>query len=440
MALDDYTRLLRRYWWVLIVGAAVGAALGWGWAALQPKVYTAHAMAIVSTGALETLEDAQTGDDFARSRVQSYLSIAGSAEVAEAAIEAGELEISTTAAAARISVTSPEDTAVLRVAATGAAPEEAQALADAWVEGLSTVVTEIESDGSGDTVVTLHPVSEAQLPTAPTSPDTRMAIAVGLLAGLFVAVGVTLVRASLDKRLRTAADIKREFTVAVLGEVPFDRSLQRRGGAVGRSPLIVEAVRQVRTNIQFIDVDNPPRAMVVTSAQSGDGKSTTAIMLAEAIAAAGREVVLIDADLRRPSIATKPGAHRCRGPDGCAGGARRSCRCPPILRAVGSPLDPGGRPYPAQPLRIVGFRRDARVGPGLWRRRARAHRHPAAAAGDGRGGADRTHGRRGHRGPSRAHHRGSPRSGHGVHRRRGRPHAGRGARGGVEVGPLGSQG
>ena len=67
---------------------------------------------------------------------------------------------------------------------------------------------------------------------------------------------------------------------------------------------VAEAMRELRTNIQFMDVDNPPRAVVITSALPSEGKSTTASNLAITLAASGQQVILIDGDLRRPMVAT----------------------------------------------------------------------------------------------------------------------------------------
>src|SRR5690606_25125545 len=62
-------------------------------------------------------------------------------------------------------------------------------------------------------------------------------------------------------------------------------------------------MRELRTNLQFIDVDSPPRIIVVTSAVPADGKSTVAVNLASSLAAAGQWAILIDCDLRRPVVA-----------------------------------------------------------------------------------------------------------------------------------------
>ncbi len=75
------------------------------------------------------------------------------------------------------------------------------------------------------------------------------------------------------------------------------------GGARAKFFRVAESLRELRTNLQFIDVDNPPRVIVISSPLPGDGKSTTSANLAIVLAASGQRVVLIDGDLRRPMVA-----------------------------------------------------------------------------------------------------------------------------------------
>lgn len=110
-----------------------------------------------------------------------------------------------------------------------------------------------------------------------------------------------------------------------------------------------EAFRKLRTNLAFMDVDHPPRVIVMTSPQSGDGKSTLAANLAVAIAASDQAVVLIDADLRRPSVAESFGLVEGAGLTDVLIGratfedvAQRSARHPDlqVLAAGGIPPNP----------------------------------------------------------------------------------------------------
>jgi capsular exopolysaccharide synthesis family protein len=150
-------------------------------------------------------------------------------------------------------------------------------------------------------------VSEsAQLPTSPVSPQTERNILLGAVLGGLLGMGYAVVRTLLDRRLRSAEDIERDLKVPVAGSVPDvgdgdDLFVTATGS--GTAALAAEAVRRLRTNLSYMDVDNPPRAIVITSPKQGDGKSTVAANLAAAIAVSGQSVTLVDADLRRPRVA-----------------------------------------------------------------------------------------------------------------------------------------
>ena len=312
MAIQDHMRVFRAHWVAIVLITALGGAAAFGWALTQPKVYTATGSAIITTGASEDLGSALVGDNYAKSRVKSYLDIAKSRKVAEHAIEDLGLAASPDALVSRVTVSNPLDTAVLRVAANGSSPEEARDLVEAWIAGMTKAVADIENSGAedGDTqsVVGLQTLDSAVLPGAPSSPNVKLAVALGLLVGLALGVGYALIKATLDRRLRKPADVEREFDLPVLGALPYDPAIAKDGVAAARSDFaMTEAVRQLRTNLQFMDVDNPPRVIVVTSSLPGDGKSTTIIKLAEAIAESGRDVVIVDADLRRPTVAKNLG-------------------------------------------------------------------------------------------------------------------------------------
>ena len=131
--------------------------------------------------------------------------------------------------------------------------------------------------------------------------DVILSAVLGLLLGVIV-VGL---RALMDRSVRTADELKELVNVPLLGAIPRDKKAVaqplafRTDSHGGRA----EGYRQLRANLQFIQVDSPPRIIAVTSALPAEGKSLTAINLAAALAESGRRVCLIEADLRRPTIA-----------------------------------------------------------------------------------------------------------------------------------------
>jgi Mrp family chromosome partitioning ATPase len=156
----------------------------------------------------------------------------------------------------------------------------------------------------------------AQPPTSPSSPKTLRSAIIGLLLGLALAIALAFVRDALDRRLRTSDDIETTFALPVVGHVR-----KKALGKVAHTEALrsnayrpdVEAYRILRRNIEFLNLDSPPRSIVVTSAVPEEGKTTVAASLAFALASAGRRTLLIDADLRRPDVATRLGIDRTPG-------------------------------------------------------------------------------------------------------------------------------
>ncbi|WP_309127677.1 polysaccharide biosynthesis tyrosine autokinase [Microbacterium sp.] len=317
MELRDYLRIFRAHWLgmaLIIVGAVVAA---FGWTLIQPKVYTADATAIVRAAGTEDLGMVSLGNNIANQRVKTYVELGSSRAVANRVIEELALKQSPEALVGQVSVTNPLDTTSLQVTADASSPEQARDIAEAWVRAMSAEVNVIETDDAATQgAVFLRPVDSARLPSSPSSPNTRLALAIGALAGLALAVGYGLLRYTLDRRIRSVESVERETGVAVVGTVPEEKTFtpdnrlipfdggNSSGSANAHLFPIAEAMRELRTNIQFMDVDNPPRVMVVTSPLPGDGKSTTASNLAITLASSGQKVALIDGDLRRPMVDT----------------------------------------------------------------------------------------------------------------------------------------
>lgn len=313
MELRDYLRILRAHWLGIVVLTVLGAAVAFGWSALQPKVYTASASGIVQATGLGTdVGSSLVGNQLAQSKVSSYVDIGGWRSVAEHAIDDLGLDTTPAALVTRVHVSNPLNTVIINVTADAESPEAARDLAEAWIRGMVAEINKLETGSETTTgAVTLVAGQAAALPSSPSSPNLKLILALGVLIGLALGIAYAVIRHVLDRRVRHPRDVERETGVAVMGTIPLDKQLDahrrlfafdadQRAGSVP----VTEALRERRTNLQFMDVDHPPRVIVVTSPLPGDGKSTTAANLALSLAAAGQPTVLVDADLRRPIIET----------------------------------------------------------------------------------------------------------------------------------------
>lgn len=320
MELRDYFRILRAHWLGVLLLSVLGIGVAFGWTLVQPRVYTADATGYVTPYREDDASGAgvaSMGEQLARSKVLSFVDIGNWRSVAQYAIDDLQLDTTPETLVRQVSVTNPLDTVILQVTAQASSPEAARDLAEAWVAGLAVEVEKLETDGGTvPPTVNLVPGESAQLPTGPSSPNTRLALAIGLLAGLAAGIAYAVSRYVFDRRVRSAEAVERETGLSVVGTIPEEKTFTADnrlipfdGGNTASSKnahlyAVSEAVRELRTNIQYLDVDNPPRSIVITSALPGEGKSTTSANLAITLAASGQRVVLIDGDLRRPMVAS----------------------------------------------------------------------------------------------------------------------------------------
>jgi capsular exopolysaccharide synthesis family protein len=137
-------------------------------------------------------------------------------------------------------------------------------------------------------------------------PTPRRYGLVGLALGAMLGIGLAFVWEALDTRVRSAEDITQRLGLPLLARLPAPpRKLQRASGLVmldAAQGVEAEAFRVLRTNLDFVNLERNARSIMITSAVEAEGKSTTVSNLAVAVARSGRRVLLVDLDLRRPTI------------------------------------------------------------------------------------------------------------------------------------------
>ncbi len=146
-------------------------------------------------------------------------------------------------------------------------------------------------------------VQPADTPRSPSSPKIIRNTILALIIGIAIGGLLALLFDRLDRRLHDLEDAEAVFGRPVLGIIPESRSLRTDAGdALHLSGLEAEAFRTLRANLRYYDIDRDIRSLLITSSAPADGKSTVARYLAATAAAANARVMLLEADLRRPTL------------------------------------------------------------------------------------------------------------------------------------------
>lgn len=344
MTILDFVRTTRANLVLLILGIIIGALLGVGYSLTQPKVYAASASGYVTIGSGGTI-DVLSGSSAAKDRARSYSAIVSSEAVAKI-IQEKNPNMGMTVSGIRGSVTAStdENSSLIKVSAHASTPEQAQVLANSALHATAGYIKNIEGNngGSGNAAssnggnnatpnaengntagasasantavsgnaannIRVIPLDNASINPPLVSPNYTRNTLIGAVAGLVLVYVVIFLRRSVDQRIRTRDDAVKATGSSILGVLPTSDDLTEENIVTGSSNdhIAQESIRQLRTNLRFVNIDEPPRSFLVTSAVPSEGKSTVSLSLARSMAESGQAVILIDADLRRPTLAKK---------------------------------------------------------------------------------------------------------------------------------------
>ena len=168
-------------------------------------------------------------------------------------------------------------------------------------EGLLQRFRELNA-ASGITASNIAVVDLAQPPGGPSSPNLTVNLLLGLLIGLGLAGIIVFLRDQLDDRVRVPEDLESKVGLGLVGVIPRAEDDDPQAALEDTKSPVTEAYNALRTALLYSTRDGLPGVLLVTSAQPLEGKSTTSLAIARGFARVGRKVLLVDADLRRPSL------------------------------------------------------------------------------------------------------------------------------------------
>jgi capsular exopolysaccharide synthesis family protein len=348
--LSRYLQVVRSHWAVIVAFVVAGLAAAFAYTSLATKSYTAEADLLVTPVSaddpnlmgLPLIRDTSdpTADVLTVSKLVTSPSVAS--------LVAAQLHAKPNGLLGQVSATPVTQSQIIAVQATARSPQRAAAIANAFAQQtvqertnsmhgqLTTLIPTLKASMRGlpaderaglasqlavlETLQaspdpTLRVSSTATPPSAPTA-NRKLAMAAGGFAGLVLGLLAVLALQAIDPKLRDEEQLRDIYDLPMLTRVPRQRS----GGA----PLtpreltapVSEAFRTLRSGFTVKQTDDGPgHAILITGDAAGDGKTTVALNLAAALVAAGNQVMLIESDLRRPSIGR---ALKLRAPHGVA--------------------------------------------------------------------------------------------------------------------------
>ncbi|MDQ6875980.1 MAG: polysaccharide biosynthesis tyrosine autokinase [Actinomycetota bacterium] len=296
---------LRNSWRLLTACALLGLLAGGAITLLHSKAYEASAEVLVSPNAplssgTPNIGDAYSAGLFTVQRAQSYVEVATTPDVLGPVadkIHAKEDKVEAATVAAWVPGTS-----LVKITVTWANAKDAAVIANGAANQLAGTVDTIERARPGvPAVVKVTTVRPAKAPLAPVRSNLLSNLLVGLTVGLLIGIPLVLAKVLLDRSVTDGKALTQaigEPPLGLIGDHGFGVNLLLREQPDSRP---AEAIRKLRTAIQFAQPDAPARSLVVASPQPGGGSSTVAANLAVAVAEAGRRVVLVDGNMRFPA-------------------------------------------------------------------------------------------------------------------------------------------
>ncbi|QKT13216.1 MULTISPECIES: polysaccharide biosynthesis tyrosine autokinase [unclassified Rhodococcus (in: high G+C Gram-positive bacteria)] len=307
MEVQDYLRIVQTRWRIIALTTLVGILVALGASLMSTPMYQASSRLFVSTSSGASVNEVYQGNLFSQQRVASYTKLLTGSTLAQRTLDKlGKSDLTAEQLAKKVKATSTPDTVLIDTKVTDASPEVARDLVNALSDEFVLMAEELESMEVGKPPMARVVVEQhASTPSTPVSPKTKRNLALGFVVGLLGGIALAVLRDRLDNTVKSREVLDELAGVGLVGTVPFDKDREEKAAIAFQDGYSgsAEAFRELRTNLQFLEVDNPPRVIAITSSLPGEGKTTTAINLSLAIAEAGYSVALVDADLRRPRIA-----------------------------------------------------------------------------------------------------------------------------------------
>jgi receptor protein-tyrosine kinase len=352
--LEDYLRILKDRAWIVALATVIVTLIAVYVSLTTTPLYSTSARLVYQRNNLDIAVSGYGINTYDYDKDRTIATLVAAIRNSESLAEAVKTRLGSTEPASRymgmVSVSTSEGSDLVNIGATSTIAEEAAAVANAYAEEFivyrrnadraavaearATIEAQLQSlsvdTSESDYRLMLQEKLEsmrilesmqnggftlmrkAAVPGAPYTPQTKRNIVLAVIVGLVLGVGLAFLLEYLDKRVKDEKTLERIAGVPVLTSVPIvgkgwkaSRSGRRSAEAVGfegGGSVLLESFRTLRSSLQYFDVDDTLRTILVTSGLPQEGKTVTTVNLAISLALSGKRVVVLEADLRRPMM------------------------------------------------------------------------------------------------------------------------------------------
>jgi receptor protein-tyrosine kinase len=301
----ELVQIARRRWITIVSMTLIGLLVAGTYCALTTPVYESTARVFISTDVADSSQSF-FASAFGQARAPSYADLATSEHLMKKVIDRLDLNLTPAELKSKISASVKETTVIIEIHVRDQNARVAQQIGQAEAQEFVSYIADVETPpGKASAPIKATITDDADYNASPVEPKTKLYLIIAGALGLVIGCALALVRDLLDSTVKSPDDVNAAAPGSVLTHVAFDPSMHKTPLLIdaGRNSARSEAFRLLRTNLQFLDLDQNPKSFVITSAVPGEGKTSTTTNLAIALAQAGKRVLVVDGDLRRPRIA-----------------------------------------------------------------------------------------------------------------------------------------
>jgi capsular exopolysaccharide synthesis family protein len=349
LTVQDFALILRTRWKIICATTIIALLGAFAYSLTITSMYQASTRLFVATPSDGTNSETNDGGLFAERRVLSYVKLLTGEVLAQRTIDKLGLDMSAAELQSAIEATAPSDTVVIDVTVSDRSAERARDIANALSDEFVVMAAGLETPAFGAPPNARVIVQQRANTPGSSAPKTARNLAVAAVLGAIIGAAIAVVRGRTDGSARSPALLEEVTGVGLLGEIPFEA--QRKKNPVisfeSDRSATAEAFRDLRVNLKFLEVADGPRILAVVSAMPREGRTSTAVNLALALAESGYNVAVVDGDMRRPRVADYLGLSAQAGLSTVLTGeaslqaALQDTRSPRLKALTSGPLPPG---------------------------------------------------------------------------------------------------